>query len=142
MKFDIEDSVPMPEPDKPGTWVSWPQAAPESDGWVTSPHGNSAKPEPSLLKPAVVAKAPPSRYPAVTTHDAKGVPTVDCFLVGGPLNGQHGPLVGTDKTVELEVYAADGSVSSVELYELGDKGDLGCRIWKGTKAEPKLNNAS
>lgn len=74
-----------------------------------------------------------SRYPAEPTQDAKGVPTVDCYLVGGPLNGKHGPIVGSAKVVELNMYAADGSVSSIELYELGDRGDLGARYWKGTK---------
>lgn len=74
-----------------------------------------------------------SRYPSQTMFDGKGVPTVDCYLVGGPLNGRHGPIVGSAKVVELNMYAADGSVSSIELYELGDRGDLGARYWKGTK---------
>lgn len=130
MNIRIDDDVPLPQPDKADTWQTGKPAA--SDGWVTSERGNAAKMMPSMLKPAVVVSS--ARYPAETTYDAKGVPTVDCFLVGGPLNGKHGPIVGTAKVVELDIYAADGTVSSVELYELGDKGELGVRHWKGTKA--------
>lgn len=130
MNIRIDDDVPLPEPSKPDTWVSGPKVIADTkvftDGFdepkeavYVMPHGGWPKPE---------------RYPAETTYDAKGVPTVDCYLVGGPLNGRHGPIVGTAQVVELNIYAADGSVSSVELYELGSRGDLGGRYWKGTKA--------
>lgn len=151
MNIRIDDDVPLPQPDKADTWQTGPKRCgtcdaviqPDTmlgtrcdcspkvdDAWVSAPpvalhvqqYGRAKRPEPK-----------PERYPAETTYDAKGVPTVDCFLVGGPLNGKHGPIVGTAKVVELDIYAADGTVSSVELYELGDKGELGVRHWKGTK---------
>lgn len=164
MNIRIDDDVPLPQPDKVDTWQTGPHKPirstdPELDAaltkdaayieamggdsgptlddiWVSAPpvklppaetyvqtYGRAKRPEPK-----------PERYPAETTYDAKSVPTTDCFLVGGPLNGRHGPIVGTARVVELEVYAADGSVASVELYELGDRGDLGGRYWAGTKA--------
>ncbi|URA06772.1 head-to-tail connector protein [Xanthomonas phage Langgrundblatt1] len=98
--------------------------------WVSGPKRVAMKD----LEPKWTPVEQLSRYPAETTYDAKGVPTVDCYLVGGPLNGRHGPIVGTAQVVELDIYAADGSVSSVELYELGDRKELGCRYWKATKA--------
>lgn len=138
MNIRIDDDVPLPQPDKPDSWQSKPNADrniikvatvdPTSfncEGWV------SGIPMPETINAIVEAH---KRYPAETTYDAKGVPTVDCFLVGGPLNGKSGPIAGTAKVVELDIYAADGSVSSVELYELGDRKELGCRYWKATKA--------
>lgn len=158
MNIRIDDDVPMPQPDKPDTWVTGPKAAPKTN---TQKYAEAIRPKPKCGTcgmpivydewtgtrcDCVEIKAndnrkfdhvwkpiEPLRYPAETTYDAKGVPTVDCFLVGGPLNGKHGPIVGTAKVVELDIYAADGSVSSVELYELCDKGELGCRVHKGTK---------
>lgn len=144
MNIRIDDDVPLPQPDKPNTWVTGPKAAPQ-DEMVDPPTcpvcdfghyfghcsqcGHTDKPK---AKAKHVEQ--PQRYPAETTYDAKGVPTVDCFLVGGPLNGRHGPIVGTAQVVELDIYAADGTVSSVELYELGNNGQLGVRHWKATKA--------
>lgn len=75
----------------------------------------------------------PKRYPAETTYDKNGVPTTDCFLVGGPLNGQHGPIVGTAQVVELDIYDTQGNVASVELYELGASKELGVRHHAGSK---------
>lgn len=158
MNIRIDDDVPLPQPDKPDTWVSGPKAAPHivyesnpsGDNWVKERFIDAPKRVPMKdleIKWTPVEEAnqyrmdaeayphieAPSRYPAETTYDAKGVPTVDCYLVGGPLNGRHGPIVGTAQVVELDIYAADGSVSSVELYELGDRKELGCRYHKGTK---------
>ncbi|URA06837.1 head-to-tail connector protein [Xanthomonas phage Langgrundblatt2] len=159
MNIRIDDDVPLPQPDKPDTWVTGKPAAKSGlEGWQSairsltpvdpddvdpptcpvcdfghyfghcSQCGHTDKPKP---KPEPVEYG--KRYPAETTYDAKGIPTVDCYLVGGPLNGRHGPIVGTAQVVELDIYAADGSVSSVELYELGDRKELGCRYHKGTK---------
>lgn len=134
MNIRIDDDVPLPQPDKPSTWVSVSTPSAKDDGWTKE----------AFLDPMPKPKREPvnwtpQRYPAETTYDAKGVPTADCLLVGGPLNGQHGPIVGTAKTVELEVYAADGSVSSVEFYELGAKGDLQGRYWAGTKGKQQCD---
>lgn len=181
MNIRIDDDVPLPEPDKPSTWISTPTTNREGGNWVE----DRVKGEWTTGKPGPITEVglasdwvtggkierttfdPPltvmpewnpgpkleycpqcgngakhvgeacancgSRYPSQTLFDDKGVPTVDCYLVGGPLNGKHGPIVGSAKVVELNMYAADGSVSSVELYELGDRGDLGARYWKGTK---------
>lgn len=131
MNIRIDDDVPLPQSDKPDTWVTGKPGAITEVGvaseWVT-------KVERTTYEPPLVIEAPSQRYPTETTYDAKGVPTVDCFLVGGPLNGKNGPIVGTAQVVELDIYAVDGSVASVELYELGDRKELGCRYWKGTKA--------
>lgn len=132
MNIRIDDDVPLPEPSKPDTWVTAPKV---DDAWVSAPPVKVPPAEP-YVQTYGRAKRPdpePKRYPAETTYDAKGVPTVDCFLVGGPLNGRHGPIVGTAKVVELDIYAADGSISSIELYELGNNGELGVRHWKETK---------
>lgn len=153
MNIRIDDDVPLPEPSKPDTWVTGPQTSNvvKYEGRETIPidpptcpvcdfghyfgHcsqcGHRDEPKPKAKAKHVEQ---PERYPAETKYDAKGVPTTDCFLVGGPLNGRHGPIVGTAQVVELDIYAADGSVLSVELYELGDRKELGCRYWKGTKA--------
>lgn len=166
MNIRIDDDVPLPQPDKPSTWIS--KALGTEQGWQKALHAGKPGPvteaglasewvtggkierttfdSPLTVMPDEVIDAVKrgrsvnqalrdfnNRYPAEPKQDAKGVPTVDCFLVGGPLNGKHGPIVGTAKVVELNMYAADGSVSSVELYELGDRGDLGARYWKGTK---------
>lgn len=155
MNIRIDDDVPLPEPSKPDTWVSvsTPTTKRDDGGWVKAAFldpaiesncgpigGLSGKVtvEPRKAGPVEKPKAkawelPPQRYPAETTYDAKGQPITDCFLVGGPLNGRHGPIVGTAQVVELDIYAAGGSVASVELYELGDRKELGCRYWKGTK---------
>ena len=142
MNIRIDDDVPLPQPDKPDTWVTGPKAAPHivyesnpsGDNWVKERFVDTPKRVAIKdLEPVWVPVEQLQRYPAETTYDAKGVPTVDCYLVGGPLNGKHGPIVGSAKVVELNMYAADGSVSSIELYELGDRGDLGARYWKGTK---------
>lgn len=103
MAIKIDDNVPLPD-----------------DGWVTSPQGNSAKMMPSTLKPAVVAKAPkrPSEPPPKPQPLPEG--TVECYFVGGPLNGIRGPVKGNAKTVEIEMYGRNGEVTSVELYALGD----------------------
>lgn len=153
MNIRIDDDVPIPQPDKPSTWVSVSTPSAKDDGWIKEAFLDPT-PKPNVvevtwhnppIKRPLYARPPhcslnrPQRYPAETTYDAKGVPTVDCFLVGGPLNGRHGPVVGTLKTVELEVYAADGSVQSVELYELGAKGDLGGRYWAGTKGKQQCS---
>ena len=141
MNIRIDDDVPLPEPSKPDTWVTGPQRCGTCNAVIKPDKrtGTSCDCTPKRvaakdLEPKYVPAEHLSRYPAETTYDAKGVPTVDCFLVGGPLNGQHGPIVGTAQVVELDIYAADGSVSSVELYELGDRKELGCRYWKGTKS--------
>lgn len=136
MNIRIDDDVPLPEPSKPDTWVSvsTPTTKRDDGGWVKAAYDEANKLKDSMGVPRKFIEPKPERYPAETTYDAKGVPTVDCFLVGGPLNGKHGPIVGTAKVVELDIYAADGTVLSVELYELGDKGELGVRHWKGTKA--------
>lgn len=143
MNIRIDDDVPLPQPDKPDTWVTGPKAAPHivyesnpsGDNWVKERFVDAPKRVAMKdLEPVWTPVEQLQRYPTETTYDAKGVPTVDCFLVGGPLNGRHGPIVGTAQVVELDIYAADGSVSSVELYELGDRKELGCRYYKGTKA--------
>lgn len=154
MNILIDDNVPLPQPDKADTWVTG-KPAPKSglEGWQTAIRTLTPVDPDEVERPACAvpktckanyAKAAnfgglPERYPAETTYDKDGVPTADCLLVGGPLNGQHGPIVGTAKTVELEVYAADGSVSSVEFYELGAKGDLQGRYWAGTKGKQQCD---
>lgn len=146
MNIRIDDDVPLPQPDKADTWVSVSTPSAKDDSWVRKrfegSFTNDNITEVGTLEGWVSEAAPidpdawerlGQRYPAETTYDAKGVPTVDCFLVGGPLNGKNGPIVGTAKVVELDIYAADGSVSSVEMYELGNSEQLGVRHWKGTK---------
>lgn len=134
MNIRIDDDVPLPQPDKPDTWISVSTPSAKDDGWVKAAFDAAPKRVAMKdLEPKYVPVEHLSRYPAETTYDAKGVPTVDCYLVGGPLNGKHGPIVGTAQVVELEVYAPDGSVLSVELYELGDRKELGGRYWKATK---------
>ena len=59
--------------------------------------------------------------------------SVECMLIGGPLNGRRGPIFGNDHTVQLEVYAADGSVASVELYALGNNPTPTFRYHVGSK---------
>lgn len=142
MNIRIDDDVPLPQPDKPDSWQTGPvtvirtkfkePVTVTADGWTSEPVIESVNVTRYEGRRAIPVEA--KRYPAETTYDAKGVPTVDCFLVGGPLNGKNGPIVGIAKVVELDIYAADGSVSSVEMYELGDNGQLGVRHWKGTKA--------
>lgn len=144
MKIRIDDDVPLPQPDKPDSWQTGPitfirtkfkePVTVTADGWTSEPVIESVNVTRYEGRETIPVYSQLERYPAETTYDAKGVPTADCFLVGGPLNGKHGPIVGTAKVVELDIYAADGTVSSVELYELGDKGELGVRHWKGTKA--------
>lgn len=152
MNIRIDDDVPLPQPDKPDSWQTGPvtvirtkfkePVTVTADGWTSEPVVESVTVThiPSNAKVDQIVELHKTgynvnkQYPLPTTYDAKGVPTVDCFLVGGPLNGKNGPIVGTAKVVELDIYAADGTVSSVELYELGDKGELGVRHWKGTKA--------
>ncbi len=142
MNIRIDDDVPLPQPDKPDSWQTGPvtvirtkfkePVTVTADGWTSEPVIESVNVIRYEGREAIPVEA--KRYPAETTYDAKGVPTVDCFLVGGPLNGNNGPIVGTARVVELDIYAADGTVSSVELYELGDNGQLGVRHWKETKA--------
>lgn len=155
MNIRIDDDVPLPEPSKPDTWAKgavsevgdasgWSgpvtvvttkfkePVTVTADGWTSEPVVESVNVTRYEGRKAIPVEQP-ERYPAETTYNSKGVPTVDCFLVGGPLNGKNGPIVGTAQVVELNIYAADGSVSSVELYELGSRGDLGGRYWKGTK---------
>ena len=151
MNIRIDDDVPLPEPSKPDTWVSvsTPTTKRDDGGWVKAAYDEANKLKDSMGVPGCYIPSNAKvdqivelhktgynvnkQYPLPTTYDAKGVPTVDCFLVGGPLNGKNGPIVGTAKVVELDIYSADGTVSSVELYELGDNGQLGVRHWKGTR---------
>jgi hypothetical protein len=130
--IDIEDNVPMP-----------------SDGWVSSDRPTQAKSKamPSLLKPAVIAYSNPTkdnwvkdRFEAAF-NPPKQPSATDCTFIGGPLNGQFGPIKGNDrKVVEIEIYNDDGSVRSVELYALNDTHPTPTfRVHVGTKDGDKID---
>lgn len=107
--IDIDDDVPLPEPDKPDTWRTGPDAK-----RVAS----------SQLK---------EQWQPVETFVRYAGPN-DCTFIGGPLNGQFGPIKGNPQVVELEIYDAQGNVTSVELYALGDKPTPSFRYHVGSKA--------
>jgi hypothetical protein len=109
MAIEIDDDVPLPQPEKPDTWVTGKTAADcaaKFDNPLTEFRGfNPPQPGPN-----------------------------DCTFIGGPLNGKFGPIKGNAKTVEIEIYNADGSVASVELYALGDTHPTPTfRYWIGSK---------
>lgn len=151
MNIRIDDDVPLPEPSKPDTWVSGPKAIrstdPELDAALTKdaayiesmggdsgPTLNDVWPQQyGRVKRMAMKDLEVARYPAEPTCEANGVLTVDCYLVGGPLNGKHGPIVGTAQVVELNLYDVNGNVASIELYELGANKQLGVRHHAGSK---------
>lgn len=135
----IEDNIPVPQPDKPDTWQSVKFDKPitcnedtvvTADGWVSNITGYEGR----KLTPVIKAETTPN-LPTKPTNKIVNASPAECYLVGGPLNGQRGPIVGNAKVVELEIYGSNGEVTSVELYELGDKPTPTFRYWKGTKDE-------
>lgn len=86
------------------------------DGWVSA-----AVNTPKAAAPSSPAYDPPTAGPN------------DCTFIGGPLNGKFGPIKGNAKVVEIELYNTDGSVSSVELYSLGDNPTPTFRYHVGSK---------
>lgn len=144
MTIRIDDDVPLPQPDKPDTWAKGPiSEVGDASGWSSGVVVTTKFKEPVTVtddgwtsEPVVESVAVREfgkRYPAETTYDKNGVPTVDCFLVGGPLNGKNGPIVGTAQVVELNLYDVNGNVASIELYELGANKQLGVRHHAGSK---------
>lgn len=124
--IDIDNDVPLP-----------------SDGWT------SAVNSPSLMNQQmgrVKRQAKPDCGEAGHSEDRCGnaqcLPSFnppqpgpnDCTFIGGPLNGKFGPIEGNAKVVEIEIYNANGSVASVELYALGDAHPTpSFRVHVGTK---------
>jgi hypothetical protein len=129
----IDDDVPMPQ-----------------DGWFSKPY----PPSHCLDKCGSDEPCDKQRCPLPEVHDIANSPTIqtqqmgrirrpfnppqpgpnDCTFIGGPLNGKFGPIEGNAKIVEIEIYGADGSVSSVELYSLGDRPTPTFRYHVGTKS--------
>lgn len=131
MNIEIDDDVPLPQPDKPDTWQTGPKRCGTCNAVIQSDPLTGTR---CQCTSRVIVESNPS---ADNWVKAVFIPegAAECYLVGGPLNGQRGPVFGNDHTVELEVYAADGSVTSVERYALGDKPTPTFRYHVGTLEE-------
>lgn len=147
MNIEIDDDVPLPQPDKPDTWQTGPKRCGTCNAIIQSDPLTGTrcqctsramrKATEDALRTGTGAVFIESNPSADNWVKAVLIPegAAECYLVGGPLNGQRGPVFGNDHTVELEVYAADGSVTSVESYALGDKPTPTFRYHVGTLEE-------